>query len=194
MSLELAVLACSVLASMRRQAKLEGPVVFLDPCMGTGTSLLAASLVFRRSPGLLRLQGADVNAQFVQGAASNLRSLESRDLLLAHHDSSEAPPPSFVAPNVALCNLPWGENKPESSFGDNDKILLRTAAALDRTSAAVMCVITGGAAKISPTLLNSMGMHQHNVVQLDAETTSSKKRKGRCTVTFLATFPKSREN
>ena len=192
MSLELAVLACSVLASMRRQAKTERPVVFFDPCVGTGTSLFAASLVFKFSQ--LQLQGTDVNAEFIKGATSNLRTVDVQDLLLAQHDSSEAPPPFSLAPNVVLVNLPWGENKPETSFGDNDKILLRTATALDRNSAAVLCVITGGVEELSPSLLQSMAMHQHSTIGLDTETTSSKKRKGRCTLSFLATYPKSSEN
>lgn len=181
MSLDAAMLAVSaVLATARTRC-----VVFTDPCAGTGTSLLAASLVLQTP---LELVGSDVNAQFVQGCRANLERLfnsgeltQPIEISLFQRDAAEPTqsPSTWKRTDIGFINLPWGENKQFDSYGDDIRIVRSfTKEALKPEGS--LCLITRE--RWSEDMLLSCGLTLLGAIGLDEDAESRKKQAGKCFV------------
>lgn len=180
MSLEVAMLAVSaVLATARVGTKC---TVFTDPCAGTGTSLLAAALVLQTP---LELVGSDVNEQFVQGCRANLERLFSSggltqpiELSFFQRDAAEPTQSRTWKPtDVGFINLPWGENKPFESYGDDIRIVRSfTNEALKPEGS--LCLITRE--RWSEDKMLACGLKLLRVIGLDEDAESRKKQAGKC--------------
>ena len=194
LSLEAAVSALSVLTALAPAPPPASPLVFLDACCGTGTSLVAAALVLAPTSSLV-LVGSDVNDDFVKGCRDNLAKLQSvcpppwrhTEARIFRRDAAEAPLhangkddwPDKI--DVASLNLPWGEAVNENSFGDAARIISRVAKSL--RVGGMLCIWSREARDAGE--LRDAGLELLQCVALDGEAVDSRKRRaGRCVVHF----------
>ena len=194
LSLEAAVSALSVLTALAPAPPPASPLVFLDACCGTGTSLVAAALVLAPTSSLA-LVGCDVNDDFVKGCRDNLAKLQSvcpppwrhTEARIFRRDAAEAPLhangkddwPDKI--DVASLNLPWGEAVNENSFGDAARIISRVAKSL--RVGGMLCIWSREARDAGE--LRDAGLELLQCVALDGEAVDSRKRRaGRCVVHF----------
>lgn len=180
LSLELAdAVVNTLVARFARTPRYAGSedLVFYDACCGSGTSLFAASRA-----GFATVVGTDINPEAASGAMQNLRhcginnssmlSLSVRTLDAASQTAGE-----LKIASVVFANLPWGENKFEY-YGTNDKIIARIGqGAAAHTQIAFVTRETIDAATVAQA-----GLTLVDVIPVDQDSDSSKKRAGKCVI------------